>query len=242
MKLIALCILFTIIDQITSVDYCAYRSIPQKWQQFQVNKRCCGLSDEQWRLIAWYFARVRSFIEITEVIPERIIIKHRTTSTFSKYFAQELYDKTGFDSFSRRVDYYQKVEVQDIHGHYKRAYRWHAELSKNSKNNTHVINVDAKLPAYRKVSATQTREEEPDFGSVVLASSILTLNNYLKGETRKPFLNKRALYILIVFREPTAIENWDKLAAAVLSRIWMYHGILNAIVLNACMQDQVNKI
>lgn len=242
MRLILLFISFAIIGQITSVDFCAHRrAIPIKWQKFQPLKRCCDISDKQWDLIAWYFNRVSSFIVITEVIPEKLTLKHtdRVASIFSKYFAQELYDKTGFDSYSQRVDYAVDDQRRDLHGHTKRAYRWHAELSKNSVNNTHVINVDAQLPRYRQTSATQSREDEPDFGAVVLASSILTLNNFIKGASRKPFLNKRANYILIVFREPTAIENWDKLSAAVLSRIWMYHGILNAIVMNACMPDVV---
>lgn len=228
-------------------DYCAHRSIPAKWQlkpfRSTVRSPCCDISDDQWKLIAWYFARVSSFIEITEVIPERQTKIHasRIASIFSKYFAQELYEKTGFDSYTKRVDYAQRDEALDKTDHLHRAYRWHAELSKNSINNTHVINIEAKLPAYRKVSSTVSREDEPDFGSVVLASSILTLNNYLKGESRRPFLNKRANYILIVYKQPTAIENWDKLAAAVLSRIWMYHGILNAIVLSACMKDKVSR-
>lgn len=241
MAILALLIFSGLLSQIHCSDYCSYMKIPPKWQQRKKSVLCCDISNSQWKLISWYFARVSSFIEISELIPERqtVLHPHLAASTFSKYFAMGLYNQTGFDSYTQRVDYAQRDETKDKQAHFQRAYKWHAELSNKSKNNTHVLYIDAELPAYRKISSKAFREDEPDYGAVVIASSILTLNNYLKGDSRKPFLNKRANYVLIVYREPTRIENWDKLAAAVLAKMWMYHGILNAILLSTCMWDVV---
>lgn len=232
--LISFSILYT-----NGADYCVDEQITGKWQQRSIPKLCCGITDEQWKLIAWYFLRVESHIKVTEVIRQKIETG-RLSSTFTTDFVRDLFDHLDTEYLTYRVDYSHRDEMLDEkqQDRYHQPYRWHPELSKHSKNTTHIIEHATEVTIRRKISKKKSRECEPDFGAIVLAEDIEIFDHYLNGETRHPFKNKRAIYILIVYKEIDG-RNWDRLASSVLSKIWKDHGILNAIIFSTCKHDNV---
>lgn len=205
-----------------------------KWQHLKSIRQCCGLSVEQMNLIAWFFVRVSSYIEVTEVVPEEISAQR---SKFTSYFLKDLFQHTGLEYFTYRVDYSHRDQLKDEDEPYAQTYKWHAELLKGV-NRTHFVE-DTESTFEKMAPGNGVREDDPDFGSVVLSEHIETLDAYLNGETRHPFKAKRAHYVLIVYRAMES-RTWDKWASSVLSKLWTHHGILNAIIISTCKEKNVS--
>lgn len=232
------CFVFnTIIVSIHGGLYCAYESIEGKWQQRVAARLCCDVSTTQWEVIAWYLKRVNSYIDVTEVIrEEKQVIK--IASTFSTDFSRDLYKYTGIDCYAYRVDYLQKDEMIDKSDPHAKAYKWHAELSKNNDSETYVM--DTCVHTIRRTNPSKSmRTDEPDNGSIILTHNIEILDSYLNGESRHPFLKKRAHYIILVYKSIDEKQDFDKLASSVMTKLWIYHGILNAIILSSCRNETV---
>lgn len=234
---VSLVVLYSLIDIVYGGTYCAYESIEGKWQLRITAKPCCDVSSTQWEIIAWYFKRVNSFIDVTEVIREKKkVIK--ASSTFASDFARDLYGNTGLDCYSYRVDYSHFDEMADEAEPHAKAYKWHAELSKShSYNATYVM--ETSLDIRREISSKSARMDEPDNGSIILTQNIAILNTYLNGESRHPFTKKRAHYIILVYKEIEDTDVYDRLASSVMTKLWIYHGILNAIILSSCRNGTV---
>lgn len=219
--------------------YCTYENIKGKWQLRIVSRACCDVSPKQWEIIAWYFKRVNSYIDVTEVIREKKkVIK--ASSTFSSDFARELYPRTGLDCYSKRVDYSYYDEMVDKAEPHAKAYKWHAELSKISSNNETYV-TDTSMDIRRRIPSKSIRMDEPDKGVIVLTQDIAILDSYLNGESRHPFIKKRAHYIIFVYKEINDQKHFDKLASSVVTKLWVYHGILNAIILSSCKNESVRR-
>lgn len=224
-----------VVIRVSCDDYCA--RTPGKWQQMNVTRGCCALATEQLELIAWYFERVSSYIKVTEVVPEERVEQQ---SKFMSYLLKDLFAYTGVEYQTFRVNYSHRDQLLDKDEPYTSTYRWHAELSKGA-NRAHYIEVkDTESTFRQRISLKgRPREDDPDFGSVVLAETIEILDYYLNGETRHPFKSKRAHYVLIVYRE-TDRNTWDSWASSVMSKLWKNHGILNAIVVSTCKEKNVS--
>lgn len=239
MKLIFITFVISVFPSLTiaighsaDVNYCGEGY--GKFQQLNFTRKCCGLRDEQLELIAWYFLRVSSFIRVTEVVPEEISAKR---SKFASYFLNDLYKYTGLEYYTVRIDYSYRDQLKDEEEPYEHTYKWHPEYLQGM-NRTHFV--EDTVATFKKIiSSSSEREDDPAFGSIVLSENIETLDFYLNGETRYPFKVKRAHYVLIAYRQMES-RTWDKWASSVLSKLWKQHGILNAIIISTCKENNVS--
>lgn len=208
--------------------------LPQNWELLKYKRKSCIPTDEQMKLIAWYFERVNNYLEVTEIVPEDV---SGLRSKFTSYFLKHLdnYVKLKFSAFT--VNYKIRAQMMDRYENNFRIYGWHDELSQGM-NESHRTEQIEEL--FRKKYAKRAeRMDSPDFASIVLVERIETLDFYLNARTRHPFEHKRANYVLLIYRETNSFE-WDELAGRVLSKLWKNHGILNAIILSTCMPNNVS--
>lgn len=210
--------------------------LPQTWEQVKYNRKSCITSDEQMKLIAWYFERVNNYLEVTEIVPEDLFgLRTKFTSYFLKYLNR--YFERKFSSFT--VNYTKRVQMMDRYDTDFRVYGWHDEYSQGMNEIYRIEEIDELFRM--KYPKRTDRMDSPDFASIVLVERIETLDLYLNARTRHPFKHKRANYVLIVYRETESSE-WDELAGRVLSKLWKNHGILNSIIMSTCIPENVSKL
>lgn len=209
--------------------------IPGNWEQVKYERKSCIPSDEQMKLITWYFERVNNYLEVTEIVPEN---SSSLRSKFTSYFLKHLnnYVQQKFSAFT--VIYRNRIQMMDEYETNFRVYEWQDENYYQGMNETHRTEQIEEL-FQMKYPKRAERTDSPDFASIVLVERIETLDLYLNARTRHPFKHKRANYVLLIYRE-TDSSKWDALAGRVLSKLWKNHGILNAIILSTCMPNRVS--
>lgn len=206
----------------------------------------CELSDDQWNLIAWYFERV-SYLEVTQIVTSDHY--HRRASRFCDYAIKKLAELTNIEYQTFIVDY--NFKDDDIPPQ-SNTYTWHEErfeprhtiMTGNVSRQpyrTPWIQDTIETAKERFKTAYRVREDEPDFGSVVIAESVEVFDHYLNGDARHPFYGKRAHYALIVHK-PINDTTWHDYASSVMAKMWKVHGILNAIILSSCNKENVSSI
>lgn len=215
--------------------YCSDNNeLDDKWEQLHTN--CCELSAQHWKLISWYFQRVGSYLNITEIVREDSY--HKPTLYMSD-FLKDLFRYTELEYYTNRVCYCNEDEEEDEDEPYNNTLLWHAEFSK-TENSTYYVQdhkMNVRSPIFKKY---WNREDEPTSGAVVLADRIETLDHFVNGETRLPFISKRSFYVIIIYRKSG--KDWDKYASSILSKLWKLHGILNAIIIASCKRDNVSNL
>lgn len=206
----------------------------------------CELSDDQWNLIAWYFERV-SYLEVTQIVTSEHY--HRRASRFCDYAIKKLAELTNIEYQTFIVDY--NFKDDDIPPQ-SNTYTWHEErfeprhtiMTGNVSRQpyrTPWIQDTIETAKERFKTAYRVREDEPDFGSVVIADNVEVFDHYLNGDARHPFYGKRAHYALIVHK-PINDTTWHGYASSVMAKMWKVHGILNAIILSSCNKENVSSI
>lgn len=204
--------------------------VPQNWEQVKYERKSCIPSDDQMKLITWYFERVNNYMEVTEIVPEDVSgLRSKFTSYFLKYLNN--YIQLKFSAFT--VNYKSRVQMMDEYETNFRIYGYSQGMNETHRTEQFEELFRLKYPKYAD------RMDCPDFASIVLVERIETLDLYLNARTRHPFKHKRAHYVLLIYRE-TGNSNWDELAGRVLSKLWKNHGILNAIILSTCMPNNVS--
>lgn len=202
----------------------------------------CELSYEQWRLISWYFERVK-YIELTQIVVRQK--KYKRTTIFSNYLSKSLYQHLKKDVKTFVVDFnYEDVDIKN-----SQTYEWHTNRfePRDNTSGTHkhpdhqerpYLEDDVLSIKSRSVNYSRVRDDEPAFGSIVIAENIYVINNYLDGKHRHPFRKQRVHYIILVYKHVDK-SKWDKYASSVMTKLWKDHGILNGIVLASCKSDNV---
>lgn len=208
--------------------------LPPNWEHVKYQRKSCIPSDEQMKLIAWYFERVNNYMEVTEIVPENDFgLLSKFTSNFLNHLNNYIVRKISVFT----VNYKSRVQMMDEYETNFRTYEWHDEHSQGI-NETHRTEQIEKLFRMKYPKCAE-RADSPDFASIVLIECIETLDLYLNARTRHPFKHKRANYVLLIYRETDSSE-WDELARRVLTKLWQNHGILNAIILSTCMPNKVS--
>lgn len=224
--------------------YCnVEEDVAEQWEQlnlFYNRTICCGVSEKQWELIAWYFLRVGSHLNVTEIVREVDFYKQ---TLYMSHFVKDLYLHIGLEYITHRICYRKRDEQTDKEetSFDHRTYEWHPELSKHG-NRTYYIEEDKLSIRAQILKKNWRREDEPDSGSIVLAKTIEIVDNFLSDRKSKhPFQSKRAYYVILIYREPLIKEDeWDRMASSILAKLWKVHGILNAIILATCRQNNVS--
>lgn len=225
-------------------DRCTnWQNIANQWKNFNKTEdpnSCCGISKGQWDLIKWYFLRVGSHLNVTEIHRDAEYYQPRF---FMSLFLHDLYEYTGMEYYTQRIRYRVRDEQLDEQDTFNdTTYQWHAELSKNGNSN-YFIEEDKLDIRAQILKKSWNREDDPSIGSIVLASDIEIIDHYLNGkQTKEPFHSKRAYYIILIYRKFINNEDWDRLAGRILAKLWKVYGIMNAIVMATCKKDNVSRI
>lgn len=192
------------------------------------DKSCCELSKKQWEIISWYFLRVGSHVNVTQ-------IQRNNKTLYMSHFLRELYHYTGLEYYTHNI-YFSGDQVTQKHPFEDSSYHWHAESEPT--NSTYYIEEDALNIREKILKQNWIREDEPSSASVVLAADFEIIDRFLNGVIRIPFTAKRAHYVILVYKE-LEYDDWDKWASSILSKMWKLYGILNAIVLASCKPNNV---
>lgn len=233
-----LLILF-LIDYIKATDYCLEKLLAEQWKQLNSSyirnqTTCCEVSSGQWEFMTWYFLRVGSFINVTEIVRASDPVRK---TLYMSHFVKDLYSYTGLEYHTHHIDYKYEDEVKDEQlKPYTKSYTWHAELS--GHGNTSDLIKMGKLDIRSQIlKKNWYREDEPDVGSIVLASNLEVVDHYLNGERREPFRSTRTHYVIYIYKRINV--DWDLLASSILSKLWKKYRILNVILMASCQQKQV---
>ncbi|XP_031622960.1 uncharacterized protein LOC116340548 [Contarinia nasturtii] len=214
-----------------ALDYCFIENeLSEQWAQPNntYDKSCCELSEKQWEIISWYFLRVGSYINVTQ-------IQRHNKTLYMNHFLRELYRYTGLEYYTHVVHFTgEKVAEENLYE--DNSYQWHAESK--LRNSTYYIEENELNIREQIRKQNRIREDEPSSGSVVLAADFEIIDQFLNGIIRIPFTSKRAHYVILVYKE-LAHDNWDKWASSILTKMWKVYGILNAIVLASCKPNNI---
>lgn len=217
---------------VQSFRYCDFERNLGIWDSLN-RSPCCEVSDEQWKLIEWYFAGINSHIDITE------IVNKNRQSSFTNQFLEDLHEHTGLELRNYRVNYSYVEENHDINLHIENFFKWHPEELKNI-NSTYFVTDETLEIRHHIRKKNWFREDKPNKGVVVLATNANIIDKYLNHVARQPFIVKRAYYIMIVYRESYHDGHWDRHASNILAKLWKVHGILNAILFSTCKNSHVS--
>lgn len=83
------------------------------------------------------------------------------------------------------------------------------------------------------------REDEPRFGSVILASDVEIIDDYLNGITRYPFESKQSHYVILIYGSFN-VDSWHHWSSSILTKLWKKYGILDVILLASCNPGRVS--
>lgn len=215
---------------VQSYYYCALdQSIYKEFRRVNFTKPryCCEPSARQWDLIAWYFRRVSSYINVTEI---KWANEQEQQTLYASHFISDLYSNIHLEHYSNEVVYRFQHDHQKIESD---TYMWNLEPNQN------ITDIIADDIYELKRLLPKVRDEAPDIGSIVIASDIEIIYHHLNSASPPPFNSRRAHYVIFIYREIG--KNWHRLSSAVLSKLWHDHGIMNAIILASCSETQVNK-
>lgn len=102
----------------------------------------------------------------------------------------------------------------------------------------------AKLYKTHKVTinsnVNQGRTDEPEKGTLVIASTLKIIDEYLTGTARKPFDAPRGNYILFISNENiTDTVEHNLKSASILKKLWTEYGILNSLLITPCISNDL---
>lgn len=228
-------IILILILQLQATNYCEnIEELSEKWTHYNCSDRqlnCCEITDSQWNLIVWYFLRVSSNVNVTQIVHES---ESCHNERYVNHFISDLYKYTGLEYFLQRI-IYRKPEYLDEENEIKvnTIYKWNGtEPAGYPGNEFYFRNKFSKR--------NRVREDEPRYGSVILASDIQVIDDYLNGMTRYPFDSKQSHYIIFIYGG-FDIDKWDDLASSIMTKLWKQHGILDAIILASCNPMRVSE-
>lgn len=230
----------TLVLQLHTANYCEIiEDLPNKWTVYSRNRShqhsCCELSEGQWNLIVWYFLRVSSNVNVTQIVNES------EPCVYERYVNHLLNDLNTYvvlEYYMHRLIYRKRDQILDKKHELKvnSTYKWHVR-----QEDTYSTGDDGKKFHFRNKLSKQNciREDEPRYGSVVLASNFEIVDNFLNGVTRYPFLSKQSHYIILIYGSISA-DRWEEYSSSIMTKLWKKHGILDAIILSSCDPQTVN--
>lgn len=228
-----------LIGNLKATNYCMENLLAEQWKQLNSSyirnqTTCCEVSSGQWEFMSWYFLRVGSFINVTEIVRASDPVRQ---TFYMSNFVKDLYSHMGLEYHTHHIDYKSEDEVRDEQKKpNSKSYIWHAEPSAHSNSSDFIktgkLNIRSQI-----LKKNWYREDEPDVGSIVLASNLEVIDHYVNGERRKPFTSTRTHYVIYIYRRINV--NWDMMASSILSKLWKYYRISNVILMSSCQQKEV---
>lgn len=237
---IAILILSSIL-RLQAANYCEnIIELPEKWTQdnCSVQQKCCEITDSQWSFIVWYFLRVSSNINVTQIVRESETSCHN--ERYVNHFISDLYKYTGLEYFLKRIIFGKSDEILDEKQKIwvNTLYEWHGKADEKPGNKSYPGN---KFYFRNKYSTwNRVREDEPRYGNVILVSDVQLMDDYLDGITRYPFDSKQSHFVIFIYGG-FDINQWDDFSSSIMTKLWKKYGILDAIILAACNPIRVSS-
>lgn len=217
----------------------------EQWNQFNLTFRssCYELSKSQWDMINWFYSRIGSYINVTEIVRDSESESNRLDSYIS-HFVEDLYHHTGLSYHNQRVEYgYDDERIDEMNPHPTNPFIWHTDEDKRENYTSHDIKENKRYLRSKLFKQNRQREDEPEFGSVVLASDIRIIDHFLNGPTRYPFDSRRSHYVIIIYEEfYGGTYRWENLVSRILSKLWKGHSILNVLFFSTCSRKYVSFV
>lgn len=230
--------IFTLILQLHATNYCEnIKELPKKWIQHKFrhsNHSCCEISESQWNLIIWYFLRVSSNVNVTQIVRESESCRYEH---YINHFLNDLFNYTNLEYYMERIIYRERDQILDKQGEIRTntTFQWHAPYE------THPTGYAGNEFHFRNKLSKRScvREDEPRYGSVILASDVQIIDDYLNGMIRYPFESKQSHYVILIYGNIN-IDRWHDLSSSILTKLWRKYLILDAIILASCNQGRVS--
>lgn len=216
-----------------AANYCEkIEEIPQKWTPRNC-RSCCEMTDSQWNLIVWYFLRVSSNLNVTQIVRENESCRYER---YINHFLHDLFKYTNSEYYVQRIVYRKRDQILEKKHEIQvnTTYHWHA---------THLTEVaENHFDFHSKLSKRNcVREDEPRYGSVILASDAQIIDDYLNGPMRYPFESKQSHYVILIYGTFNR-EVWHDLSSSIMTKLWKKFGILDAFILASCNPTRVSWI
>lgn len=218
-------------------NYCEnIEDLPKKYTQRNCSQHlsCCEMTDSQWNLIVWYFLRVSSNVNVTQIVRENETCRYER---YINHFLHDLFKYTSLEYYVRRIIYRKRDQMLDKRSEIQTntTYQWHAMVEPNLTGFAgNEFDFQRKL-----LKRNWVREDEPRYGSVILASDAQIIDDYLNGPMRYPFDSKQSHYIILIYGTFNA-ETWHDLSSSIMTKLWKKFGILDAFILASCNPGRVS--
>lgn len=217
----------------------------EPWKPFNLTARshCYELSKSQWNMINWFFSRIGSYINVTEIVRDSETESNRLDNYVS-HFVQDLYHHTGLSYHNQRVEYgYDDEGIDAMNPFPINPFIWHTDEDEPVNYTSHGIKGNKRKFRSKLFKQHRQREDEPEFGSVVLASDIRIIDHFLNGPTRYPFDSRRSHYVIIIYGEFIGgAYRWENLISRILAKLWKSHSILNVLFFSTCSGEYVSFV
>lgn len=86
-------------------------------------------------------------------------------------------------------------------------------------------------------SMRPTQKEEYGVGALVVANQIFTIEKYLRGPARRPFLSPRKLYVLVIL--DIFQPDFGNVSENVMVKLWKDYGIADALLITPCNAEVI---
>lgn len=232
--------------QLQAANYCEHiKDLPKKWAQRHHTQQhsCCEMTDSQWNLIVWYFLRVSSNLNVTQIVRENESCRYER---YINHFLRDLFKYTNSEYYMQRIVYRKRDQIlQKKHEiQVNTTYQWHAVYEYNVSLETYLTGVPGNhFEVFQSILSKRNcvREDEPRYGSVILALDAQIIDDYLNGPVRYPFESKQSHYIILIYGTFDR-KVWHDLSSSIVTKLWKKFGILDAIILASCNPDRVSWV
>lgn len=114
--------------QLQAANYCEnIDELSTKWthQNCSHQRSCCEISDGQWNLIVWYFLRVSSNVNVTQIVRETESCRYEH---YINHFLSDLFEYTRLEYYMERIIYRKRDQILDKQQEIQvnTTYQWHA--------------------------------------------------------------------------------------------------------------------
>lgn len=208
-----------------------------KFKGTNISDLCCQVSHDQWAFLGWYFLRVGSHINVTEVVRESNCSRHKNHNDYITYFLKDLYKYTGLNVISHCFEYDEEItSKQFTKMHNMNPYIWKPN-EHNRINYTTDIEDNKTYIRSKIIRRHRQREDEPEYGNIIFTSDLKMLENYLDGPY--PFISKRSVCVIVLHGPQKFGMDFEKVVSRILAKLWHFHGVLNGLLMTTCAHQFV---
>lgn len=207
---ISFCLLNVIAEAAASV-------IPENFINSESGE-CKIVNEHYWSLVEWFYGQLN-------IVHVSLIVESRADK-LDIWPHDELLQNILKSNFMHTLTF----NVIDLNSEaskmsYVNTFSWQGNVFEKRKNQSTEIVSRRKRAAYNSVKLSMKLKHDVDAGEFIIASKISTIDEFLTGSARKPFLIPRRLYVIAITN--TNEPQFDQITMNVLEKLWKDYGIAN---------------